>query len=326
MVRIRTGGLVAVLAFGLLGTAACNKDKKGTHGSSAGGTSDLSLLPADSELVVSINVAQLRSSALWKDVGQKLMDKANDNDELKDFKTACGVDPMTEITGVSLGMKGIGGDAKPDGVIVVHGLSKAKITAKSCLDKLKAEAAKDGGSVTQDGDVYLNKDSDGTTAAMFIDDNTLLLTGGTLGTKDAIMAAAKGTSALKTSPAFTDIFKKVNTNQSMWFVMNGNSPALADLAAMGMKPKALYGSLNVTDGLSLDAGARFNTPDEAKNIADMAKKYTDNPQIKGMVDKLDVKADGTDLSASVSLSKAKLDALKSQFGMLLGGLGGMGGQ
>lgn len=325
MVPIRTGGLVAILAFGLLGAGACKKDKSGSHGSSAGGVSDLSLLPADSELVLSINVAQLRSSAMWKDVGQKIMDKANDNDELKEFKAACGVDPVAQIQSVSIGMKGLGGD-NPDGVIVVHGLDKSKLTAASCFDKLKAEAEKDGNTITKDGDVYLGKGKDPSdnVAMMFVNDDTLLVAGGSLATKDAITAAAKGTSALKTSPAFTDIFKKINTSQSLWFVMNGNSQALGELAAMGMKPKAIYGSLNVTDGLSLDAGARFNTPDEAKNLADMAKKYTDNPQIKGMVDKLDVKADGTDLSASVALSKAKLDALKSQFGMMMGGL--MGGQ
>lgn len=326
MVRIRTGGLVAVLAFGLLGAGACKKNKSGASGSSAA-ASDLSLLPADSEMVLSINVAQIRNSALWKDVGKQLTDKANDDEKLKELKTACGVDPVADITSVAIGMKGFSGD-NPDGVIIVHGLSKAKLTSDTCFNKLKAEAEKDGSTITKDGDVYLNKGKEPSdnAAAMFVGDDTLLITGGTIGTKDGITAIAKGNNGLKSSSAFTDVYKNVDANGSMWLVINGNSALFDKAAALGAKPKAVWGTLKVADGVSFDGGARFASADDAKKLADLVNQQINNPMIKGMVDKLEVKADGTDLKGTLEMSRAKLDALKAQLGAMFGGMGGMGGE
>lgn len=332
MVRIRSGGLAFVLAFGLLGAGACKKsNKNGASGDktaekSGGGATaaadDLSLLPADSELVLGLNVAQLRESALWKQYSSKIMDKASDT--LNEVKAACGFDPMTAITSVSIGMKGLG-NHEPDGVIVVHGIEKAKIT-DACVAKAKASAEKDGGSLTLDGDVYIEKDKDGSTTAMtFVSGNTLLITGGTLGTKDAIKGVAKGTSGLKTSKAFLDLYSKINTKSSLWGFVNGNAPFMSKAGAMGMKPKAIYGSLNVTDGLALDARIRLGSPEEATSLVSMAKGQVDNPQVKAMFDKLEVTADGADVKAVVALSGQKLQQLAMMAGGMLGGMmGGMG--
>ena len=89
---------------------------------------DLSLLPADSEMVLGLNFAQLQQSALWKQFAPKLMDKMSKG--LNDFKAACGFDPMEAVKSVTMGLKGVGND-QPDGAVVVHGLDKAKSMA--CL-------------------------------------------------------------------------------------------------------------------------------------------------------------------------------------------------
>src|SRR5262245_27627147 len=135
MVRIRKGWLVAMAVVGL-GTAACkkNEDKKsadqpaadktadkkaepgGSPASAPSDGEDLSLLPADSEVVLGLNFAQLQQSALWKQFSPKLMEKMCK--ELADFKSACGFDIMTAFQSMSIGLKGLGG--KPEGAIVVH--------------------------------------------------------------------------------------------------------------------------------------------------------------------------------------------------------------
>ncbi len=347
MVRIRSGWLVAVVALGL-GAAACKKsdDKKGDQPATADkasektgdkapdkmpvpgavtqGGDDLSLLPVDSEVVVGINFAQLQQSALWKQFSPKLMDKMAKG--LADFKAACGFDPLEAFKSMSLGMKGVGGAGTPDGALVVHGLEKGKVMA--CLDKAKAEAAKNGSELTVDGDVFVVKDKKGETSAFtFVGDTTLLGTIGASGTKDGVLAAAKGSSALKTSPAFVDMYGKINTQDSIWLLMNGNSQAFKSMAAMGVKPKALFGSINLTEGLTVDMRLRLSTPDEATTFVNMMKGQLGNQQVKQMFDKLDVGNDGADVKFNVAMSNQKLQQLVQMMAGAMGAMmgGGMGG-
>ena len=67
------------------------------------------------------------------------------------------------------------------------------------IEKAKVEALKKGTEITVDGDVFLVKDKKGQMSAFtFVNGSTLLGTMGSAGTKDGVLAAAKGTSALKT--------------------------------------------------------------------------------------------------------------------------------
>jgi hypothetical protein len=342
MVRIRVGLLVAVAALGL-GAGACKKNDakkdetaagKATTGSAttgttpaAGGTTtavvggdDLALLPADSEMVLGLNFAQLQQSALWKQFAPKLMEKMEKG--LNDFKTACGFDPMAAVKTVSMGLKGVGND-KPDGAIVVHGLDKAKSMA--CLDKAKAEAAKQGSEITVDGDVFTVKDKSGeTTAWTFVGSDVLLGAVGPSASKDTLLGMAKGGTGLKGSQTFLEMYGKVNTKDSLWLFVNGNAPFMAKAAQAGVKPKAVFGSVNVTDGLTVDMRIRLGSADEAKSLVDMMKGQTSSPQVKQFVDKLDITADGTDAKIAVAMSNAKLQQVIGMVGGMMGGLGGGG--
>jgi len=348
MVRTRTGWLVAVVALGL-GVGACKKkeeQKAGTAGDktteqkAAGAAEavakpagagamvagdDLSLLPADSEVVIGLNFAQLQQSALWKQFSPKLMEKAASG--LADFKAACGFDPLEAIKSVSAGMKTAGD--KADGIVVVHGPDKGKVMA--CLPKAKEEAAKKGGDVTIDGDTFMVKSKSGENSAWtFVGSDTLVGSVGPSASKDLLLAAAKGGSALKTSQTFVEMHSKINTKESMWFLVNGNAPFMAKAAQAGVKPKAVFGSLNVTDGLTLDMRIRLGSPDEATQLVNMAKGQTNNPQVKSMFDKLDVSGDGADAKISIAMSNQKLQQLMGLIGGMMGGMmggggGGMGG-
>jgi len=342
MVRIRSGWLAAIVAVSLVGACKKNDNKAGTGSGSAttttttttttggatpvavAGTDDLSLLPVDSEMVMGLNFAQLQQSALWKQFSPKLMEKAATS--LAEFKVACGFDPLEAVKSVSMGLKGLGG-TQPDGVVVVHGPEKTKVMA--CVGKAKEEAAKQGTEITVDGDVFIVKDKSGQPSAFtFVNDNTLIGTIGTMGTKDGVLAAAKGQSALKSSATFTEMFSKINTQDSLWLLMNGNSPAFSKMGSMGVKPKAIFGSINVTDGLTVDMRMRLGTPDEAKQLVTMLQGQINNPQVKQMFDKLDVAQDGSDAKFSVAMSNQKLQQLVQMVGGMMGGMmggGGMGG-
>ncbi|MEO6777806.1 MAG: hypothetical protein ABI467_33100 [Kofleriaceae bacterium] len=345
MVRFRNIWLVAVVALGL-GGAACKKndaakktDDKAAPGDKAtptgdkpagGGAamsdssaSDLSLLPVDSEMVIGLNIAQLQQSALWKQFSPKLMDKISG--DLADFKNDCGFDPLESIKSIAMGMKNMGGGGSPDGAVVIHGPDKAKVLA--CIEKEKDKAKAKGTEMTVDGDVVLMKDKNGEASAFtFVNDSTMLGVIGSKGTAEGVKEAAKGGSALKTSQTFLDMYSKINTQDSLWMLINGNSPALAKAGSMGIKPKAVFGSINLTDGLTVDFRVRMGTPEEAKSLVGMMQGQIGNPQVKQMFDTLDITGDGADAKVTVKMSAQKLQALVGMVGGMMGGmLGGMGG-
>lgn len=278
----------------------------------------LGLLPKDSEIVMGVNFQQVQKSDLWKQFVEPKLMKSNDFlADLQKFKDKCGFDPMATIVSVSAGLKGL--DAKkPDGVVVVNGLDKAKTTA--CVEKNKEEFGKKGNELTIDGDVMLMKNKDGETAAMhFVNDKTLLFVLGAAATKQGVMDAAAGTSALKTSPAFVEMYSKINTSESMWGLANCGSKIFDEMRKQGINCKAVFGSLNVTDGVTTDIRIRAMSPDQATQLATMAKSQT-GPAAQ-FVDKIDITTDGPDMKTSIVISKAKLMTIIAMAGGRKGGGG-----
>jgi len=306
MVRIHRT-LVIAMVLGAGATAFAQPAKK------VAPSDDLSLLPVDAEVVGGLDFQQLQTSALWKTFVAPMLSKGDVQKQMTEFKTTCGVDPMKVVTKIAFGLKGIG-NANPDGVIVAHGVPKAKLVA--CFDKMTKNKSM-GNDITRDGDVLIVKQPGNSTVAFaFVDDSTALIVVGTQATTAGIKAVAKGTSALKTSAAFVDLHKKTNTNDTLWMIMNGNSKAFDQLGAMGIKPKAVYGSLNITKDLSLDLRVRFNSADEAKNLTTMMQ--TQMKAATAMFDKIAVSADGADMKVAIMLTDAKLKGLMKQFGGALG--------
>ena len=317
MVRIpRIGWLVAAVAtVGIGFGTACKKDGGGVLGGSSASSDDLSLLPKDSDIVLGVDVAQLQKSLLWKKFVEPQMAKSDFQQNLTEFKTRCGFDPSTSVTSVTLGLK-VGANNEPDGVIVVHGFDKTKSAA--CFDKWKPDMEKEGVTASVDNGVYLIKSkNEKTVAVTFVNDTTMVMVTGANATTAGAKAAATGTSALKSSPTFTELYSKVNAKDSVWGVANGNAPFFGQMGAMtGSKPKAVFGSVNVTDGLAIDLRMRLESPDQAKTLADMGKAQAG--QVAAMVDKFDVTNDGPDVKINVALSNAKLESLVQQYGGMLG--------
>lgn len=326
MVRIRQACVVGMLALGLF--SGCKKEAA-TSGSgdktaeAPGGTAtsgdDLSLLPADSEVVMGLNWGQLQQSQLWKQFVEPKLQSSDFARRMAEIKTRCGWDPMPAVTSLSFGIKNT--QTKPQVVAVIHGPDKTKTL--DCLDKSKDEIAKQGTEITRDGDVILLKDKRGeTTAITFVNNNTAVGVSGDNATAAGVKAVAAGGSTLKTSPAFVDMYKKVKTSDSLWVLASGK---VLDKAPI--KATAAYGSINVTDGLALDARVRFEKPEDATQAASMASAQT--KQAAQYFDKADIVAEGNEVHASIAMSNQKLQQLIQQvgpmLGMFMGGMGGMSG-
>src|SRR5215510_16184836 len=128
MVRTRHAWLVVMLALGISVLGACKKegsnsatgDKSEASGGAAG-TDDMSLLPADSEVVFGLNLSQLQQSQLWKQFIEPRMATGETQRKMNEFKARCGWDPMTAMSSLAFGGKEMEGN-KPAIVLVMHGI------------------------------------------------------------------------------------------------------------------------------------------------------------------------------------------------------------
>jgi archaellum component FlaG (FlaF/FlaG flagellin family) len=325
MVRIRQRWSILLLGL-VLGAAfvACKKDgaggpgDKSTEASGAPGGGDLALLPADSEVVVGMNVGQIQQSGLWKQLVEPKLAAARGQRLMSEFREKCGIDPLKMVSSFTFGARDVAGD-KPAMVAVAHGLDKAKLL--DCIEKNKADIAKDGGEVTRDGDMVLFKSNRGDPVAVqFTNDSTAVIVAGQSATPAGVKAVLAGGSSLKSSAPFLEMYKKVKTSDSLWALASGK---VMEGIPLDLKATAAYGSLNATDGLSLDMRVRFATPDAATQAASMASAQT--KQAPQYFDKAEATADGNELHVSVAMSGQKLAQLMPMLSMLAGGMPGMGG-
>jgi hypothetical protein len=329
MVRIRHGSLVIGLGLALALGTACKKDSAGDQNAgtpsgltgNAASAEDLGLIPRDSEVVLGINLSQVQQSALWKQFVEPKLMSGDAAQKMAKFKAKCGIDPMSAVKSISVGVKGITSN-KPEGVVVIHGMDKTK--AMSCLDSMKDEIAADGTEMTRDGDVVLlkNTKTNSQIALSYINDGTALAVFGEQVTAASVKAAQASNQTLKSSQPFLEMYKKITTSDSLWLLLSGK--VLERGASFGMKASAVFGSLNVTDGLTLDLRLRFDTPDAAAQFASLGKSQAQ--QAAKMFDKIDITTDDKEVRVAVVLSSQKLQALIAQLTGLLSAFGGMGGQ
>lgn len=310
--------LGAVLGSSL---AACKKDEgasqdKGGTSASSGGSAkadDLSLLPADSEVVGGINFGQIQQSPMWSTVIAPKM--AARQGKLDEFKAKCGMDPLKLFTSIAFGAKSVTTD-KPSVVIVAHGVDKAKVL--ECIDKNKDEITKDGSQMTRDGDFVVLKDKRGDPATIgFVDNSTAILVAGENGTPAGVKAAIGGKAALKDSAAFLDMYKKITTTDSLWIMANGK--VMEQLPMLG-GAVAAYGSLNLTNGVSLDGRVKFDKPEAATQAAALLNGQS--KQAQSFVDKAEFTSEGPEVHGSIVISAQKLTQLTPFLGMAMPGMGG----
>jgi hypothetical protein len=321
MVRIRQRWSLVLLGLVLgVGFVACKKE--GTAGSgdrsSEASGGDLALLPADSEIVIGMNLGQMQQSALWKQFVEPKLASAEAQPMMNEFKAKCGTDPMKMISSIAVGIRGV--SDQPSAVAVAHGLDKAKVL--DCIEKTKADLAKDGGEVTRDGDVILFKADRGQPVAVqFTSDSTAVIVVGANANAAGVKAVLGGGPSLKSSAPFLEMYKKLKTTDSIWGLASGK---VLDRVPLGLKVTAAYGSINVTDSLAIDMRVQFDKPETATQAAEMANAET-KPLTPQYLDKAEATAEGNELHTLVTVSGQKLPGLIPMIAMGLAALSSMGG-
>ncbi len=269
-------------------------------------------LPVDAELVLGIDVDALRRSPLGPQISGKLSTSAGP--QLRAFQATCGFDPMQTIHSISMGLKNLKQDT-PDGVIVVNGLDRPKLMA--CIAKLKGQGG--NSSLVVEGDVILTTSSSGSRGAFaFVDASTIVgVIGATVG-KPELHAVLSAGAPLHTSPAFAELLKLTDLEATVWTVVNGSS-SLFDQAtgALGMRPKAVFGSVTLTAGLTMNVRMRLDSAAQAQQLQQMVSGQIG--MARAMADKLDVTTDQNDLVVAIAMNEQQLNNIIQ---MVLGAVGG----
>jgi hypothetical protein len=325
---------LCALAFSATG---CEKKKDEAGGGAAGGgakgaagaqaavpsKTGFAVFPGDSQFVVGVNLASARSSGLWAKYKDKV--EAQMASEFAELREACGIDPIGQVqTIIAAGKQGGGGE--PDAVVVMKGLQRASL--KTCGEKMAAKEGKKL-TVTEEGNLANYVVDDKNIWAAWLDDSTVVIAPEK--DKAYVSARAAGEGGLAEGSPVMALLKSVDTSAAIYFA--ADTAMMGPQAAMMQGAKGIFGSLKLTDGLALDAGLRFDTPDNAKKMTEMvnqqvgAMKGQLPPQFKTLVEKAVIKQVDKDMVLQLSLSGAELEqlaqALEGMKGMLGGGMGGL---
>lgn len=281
-------------------------------------SADLAKLPVDSEIVVGVNVTAVKASPLWQTFVEPRMG-ADVKAKLDEFKQKCDIDPLAVVKSASVGLKDTPGGK--EGVIVVHGPEKAKIAA--CAEKMKAD--KDAKvEITIDGDTTILKPKTGgiAVAFQFISDTDAVIAIGSKADATGLKAIVGG-QGLASSNAFVEIYNRIETEKTLWLLMNGKNEAFKPLAMAGIKPSSVFASVDATSGINLDLRMRLASQDQATQSATMMKTQLGPAAGMLKMDKLDVSADGQDLKFIMVVSAANLGPMMATMqGMAGGAMGG----
>ena len=270
----------------------------------------LGFLPIDSEVVVSLDADQLRGSELWRQVEPTLLAKAGT--DLARFRTLCGFDPITSIRGLTVGMAHVG-QVNPDGVFVVHGIDRARMLA--CVGKL---AANDHGITVDKGVVTADagKDDPNAVVFQFVDASTAVCLVGPSATKERLARVVRSGAPLRGSPSFLAMMSLVDVQAALWALVNGNSHVFDKAAAMGVKPKAVFGSLGLSDGLAMSLRLRLETPQEATSFVALVQGQIGTAKM--FFDRFDVTADDADVVFGIGMTTAQVQMIAGLLGASLG--------
>lgn len=348
----RNIGIALVLVLSMLVVPACSKDKKSGDDQSKsadekGGGDDttsaakvkssdgvvaaspgapamelgawLKHMPADTEVLLSMNLASLTGTPLWKQYGPAVIAAAGDG--FGKANETCGFDPITTLHSVHFG---INSSRQEEPVLIVRGISRGPliqcIKAMATLEKAVLEIADEGNFTIITGDKQDKRQAIG-----WIDDKTMLLVPEKVD-KDYLQARLDGKDGLDGNADFKIPAAKANQSAPVWFAGSfGESSQVAKgMASMGDQPKALYGSVGFEAGIQLAVGVTF--ADEKAAAATLSKIKPMLGQAKvfmgpaaGLIDKVQLATTGADLTFGLNLTEAEVKQLSSTAGAMLPG-------
>lgn len=259
------------------------------------------LLPADTTLVLSLNVQQLLASPLVEKYAKGQIQQAMKADaETEKILKEIGLDPLTDFHRLTVALTAEHGPDKP--LFIVRGKfntskinEKATQFSKDHADKLKV-STENGVAVYEIAGGAPNQ----TMFAALLDDTTLVAGNGKNIVTDAI-GQAKGTRKGGPSKELTELIGSANDKQSVWLVILPKMFEKVPIPSPEVKKfldqtTALTGNAELASDLKVEMGVVAKDADTAKSLAaqvdaglDYAKSLlrilqANNPDLQVVVD------------------------------------------
>jgi hypothetical protein len=264
----------------------------------------LALLPADSDVIVRIDVAAMRRSPLWAKYKDHVIAA------IAPSFADCGYDPFSDITTITAGLP----MSNELGNFVIRGLDRDKTL--HCLHTSKVETDT---SVTFDGDILtLTNKSGSVNMLTFVDAHNAVMQGSTKPTKETLNQALKLGAPLRADADLQAVEKKLASNAALSFVSRPGSSAFPRLMQqrIGAPARYLYATLHLSDRVEAHAAIVLANPDDATAIA--AQMQPKIAALKGYVDQFEERADGDTLLVDVAITEAQVKGLVEMVQTVIG--------
>lgn len=315
-IKLRAAHL-AVLAVALVSSLA-------TRAHAGTGVDAAALLPADTDVVLSINVKRLRKSAAFDDILKLARERDDYKKGFGELKKA-GINLERDIDTLMLGVRYGTAGADPDGVVLV---AEGRFRAKRLVRLLRKKNA-DMKTEHHAGVTYYTLDSDGSLAILgrrvILAENNRI--------RDVInLFKGKGDSLGK-NKHFKQMLSKTDTGRDLWFTAQMPKDKGGGFGVpMADQLESFTGSLDLRRGLGIRFRIATKSASTAKTLVsqfEMLKSMAvSEPQMKqlgldAVIQKSTVVADESDVAFAVDLTAAEAKKLKGIVDMAKGAGGAM---
>ena len=251
----------------------------------------LALVPAESDMVMRIDVAALRKSSLWKKYEDKLLKLA-----LPAF-AECGYNPFRELESITVGIP----IAAAEGIFVLRGLDPAKT-----LKCAKTPHPESNTKVSVDGDFVTLKNKSGAVNMFTFVGTTLVMQGSKNPTQASLAAALKMGSPLRQNKRYMAVHEQLDSGAALTLVMVPGSTLMEEqmVERLGAPVLHVYGSFRVDNGIGWHVVIELATERDARELAERVQ-----PQLsadRDMFDRLQARAQGNAVVIDAHMTEAQL--------------------
>jgi hypothetical protein len=228
------------------------------------------LLPVDSVAVAAVDVGRIRMSPLWNPLVKQIMAQGSTKTQLDEVKTACGIDPLNDINGIAMGGKDVDGDHF---AVIVTGNNLRESSIVACMKTGGSKLA----SVSYGGKDIYEQDGPSGTAFVFLDDHTWVVTGSEDWAKKVIdLNSGAGSSVAKNAQLMALIGALPADHGMFWGAGMLPASVVASVTDKGMKKlvtdiKGIYGTVDLSSGLSAQLSASCVSADEANQLVGLGQ-------------------------------------------------------
>jgi hypothetical protein len=266
----------------------------------------LALLPADSDVVIRLDLAAARKSPLWPKYEPTV------RDFIVPGFADCGYDPLAEVTTVTAGIP-MGSE---QGVFVIRGIDRDK-TVK-CLRTSKTETQT---TATFDGEfITLENKSGAVNLLTFTDAKTAVMQGSQNPTKASLTQAMQIGAPLRRNAEFLAAEQKLAPGAVLAMVSRPGSRAFSQVmqAKTGVPSRYLYATVHLTDRVEGKFTLVLENAQDAAAVAESSRANFEDA--KAYLDRVDVRAQGDTLQVDLAMTEAQIKTIVEMVKPLLGGL------